>query len=145
MKQDCNVVIGAGPAGSAAAHKPTRACLSMLLLVKRQEIGPHVRYAEADGRETLAGFVTPEPRRIAAEAHDLNVTIGDGDCVVLPPPEETLERERKRFDSELAHAAARASADVDPPVYRYQQDVLTTVYTVYPQLLATVMPYFPGQ
>jgi digeranylgeranylglycerophospholipid reductase len=106
------VVIGAGPAGSIAARTAAQAGLSTLLIEKRQEIGSPVRCGEAVGRDTLEKFIPLDPMWIAAEIDTYSVSNPQGDCVVLPPLERTLVLERKLFDREVAHSAARAGAEV---------------------------------
>lgn len=106
------IVIGGGPAGAMAARTTAQAGLATLLLEKRQEIGSPVRCGEAVGRATVAQFLPLDPRWIAAEIDTFSVTNAPGDCVVLPPLEETLILERKVFDRELVHAARRAGAEV---------------------------------
>jgi digeranylgeranylglycerophospholipid reductase len=106
------VVIGAGPAGSIAARTTAQLGLSTLLLEKRQEIGSPVRCAEAVGRETVAKFIPLDLRWIATEIDTFSVTNALGDSIVLPPLEKTLVLERKLFDRELAHSAAKAGAEV---------------------------------
>ena len=106
------VVIGAGPAGSIAARTAAQAGLSTLLIEKRQEIGSPVRCGEAVGRDTLEKFIPLDPMWIAAEIDSYSVWNPQGDCVVLPPLERTLVLERKIFDREVAHSAARAGAEV---------------------------------
>ena len=49
---------------------------------------------------------------IAAEADHFSLTSSQNDTIHFPPLETTLVLERKIFDRELAHAAARAGADV---------------------------------
>ncbi len=51
------VVVGAGPAGSAAAIRAAEKWLNVLLIEKRQEIGVPVRCAEATDIETTARFI----------------------------------------------------------------------------------------
>ena len=106
------VVIGAGPAGSIAARSAAQAGLSTLLIEKRQEIGSPVRCGEAVGRDTVEKFIPLDPKWIAAEIDCYSVSNPQGDCVVMPPLEKTLVLERKIFDRELAHTAARAGAEV---------------------------------
>ena len=106
------VVIGAGPAGSIAARTTAQLGLSTLMLEKRQEIGSPVRCAEAVGRETVAKFIPLDMRWIATEIDTFSVTNALGDSIVLPPLEKTLVLERKLFDRELAHSAAKAGAEV---------------------------------
>ncbi len=106
------VVIGAGPAGSVAARTCAQAGLRVLLAEKRQEIGSPVRCAEAVGKETVAEFIPLDDKWIAAEADHFSLTSSQSDTIHFPPLETTLVLERKIFDRELAHAAARAGADV---------------------------------
>ncbi len=106
------VVIGAGPAGSIAARTCAQAGLRVLLAEKRQEIGSPVRCAEAVGKDTVAEFIAPDDKWIAAEVDHFSLTNSVGDTIHFPPLETTLVLERKIFDRELAHAAANAGADV---------------------------------
>lgn len=106
------VVIGAGPAGSIAARTCAEAGLRVLLTEKRQEIGSPVRCAEAVGKDTAAEFIALDEKWIAAEADHFSLTSSLGDTIHFPPLETTLVLERKLFDRELAHTAARAGADV---------------------------------
>jgi digeranylgeranylglycerophospholipid reductase len=106
------VVIGAGPAGSIAARTCAQAGLRVLLAEKRQEIGSPVRCAEAVGKETVAEFIPLNDKWIAAEVDHFSLTNSIGDTAHFPPLETTLVLERKIFDRELAHTAARAGADV---------------------------------
>jgi digeranylgeranylglycerophospholipid reductase len=113
MRPDYDVVvIGAGPAGSIAARTAAQAGLSTLLIEKRQEIGSPVRCGEAAGRDTLEKFIALDPKWIAAEVDCYSLSNPQGDCVVMPPLEKTLVLERKIFDRELAHSAAKAGAEV---------------------------------
>ena len=102
------VVIGAGPAGSVAAQTCAQAGLRVLLVEKRQEIGSPVRCAEAVGKETVAEFIPLDAKGIAAQVDHFSLTSSQNDTIHFPPLETTLVLERKLFDRELAHAAARA-------------------------------------
>jgi digeranylgeranylglycerophospholipid reductase len=106
------VVIGAGPAGSIAARTCAQAGLRVLLAEKRQEIGSPVRCAEAVGKDTVAEFIPLDARWIAAEVDHFSLTNSLSNTIHFPPLETTLILERKIFDRELAHAAARAGTDV---------------------------------
>lgn len=106
------VVIGAGPAGSVAARACAQAGLRVLLAEKRQEIGSPVRCAEAVGKETVAEFIPLDSKWIGAEVAHFSLANSLGDTIHFPPLETTLVLERKIFDRELAHSAARAGADV---------------------------------
>lgn len=108
------VVVGAGPGGSTAAHIAAQAGLSVLLLEKRQEIGSPVRCAEGVGHDQLASFIEPDPKWIAAEIQQLEITVcanntqqtwhaGGGRGYIL---------ERRIFDRVLAERAAKAGAEV---------------------------------
>jgi digeranylgeranylglycerophospholipid reductase len=106
------VVIGAGPAGSVAAQTCAQAGLRVLLAEKRQEIGSPVRCAEAVGKETVAEFISLDAKWIAAEVDHFSLTSSWSNTIHFPPLETTLVLERKIFDRELAHAAAKTGVDV---------------------------------
>ncbi len=106
------VIIGAGPAGSIAARTCAQAGLRVLLAEKRQEIGSPVRCAEAVGKETVSEYIPLDEQWIAAEVDHFSLTNTGGDTIHFPPLERTLVLERKIFDRELAHSAARCGADV---------------------------------
>jgi digeranylgeranylglycerophospholipid reductase len=95
------VVIGAAQAG-----------LQVLLAEKRQEIGSPVRCAEAVGKDTVAEFISLDPQWIAAEIGHYSLVNSQGDTIHFPQYEPTMVLERKIFDRELAHAAAKAGAEV---------------------------------
>ena len=108
------VVVGAGPGGATAAHVTAQAGLSTLLLEKRQEIGSPVRCAEGVGHDPLVQFIEPDPKWIAAEISQLEITTrtngttqtmraGGGHGYIL---------ERRVFDRVLAERAAKAGAEV---------------------------------
>ena len=106
------VVVGAGPAGSIAARTAAEAGLDTLLVEKRQEIGSPVRCGEAVGRDTTEKFIPLDPRWIDAEIDCFSLYNAQGDHAVMPPLERTLIVERKLFDRELAHSAAKTGAEV---------------------------------
>ncbi len=106
------VVVGAGPAGSVAARKLAQGGLSVLLIEKRQEIGAPVRCAEAVGEPLTQPYIDIDERWVNARISAYSVHSAEGDSVVLPTTETTLIVDRKVFDWELAHLAAKAGAEV---------------------------------
>jgi digeranylgeranylglycerophospholipid reductase len=106
------VVVGAGPAGSVAARKFAEAGLRVLLIEKRQEIGAPVRCAEAIGVDSTRAYIDIDNRWVDATITRFAVYNAVGECVVVPPTETTLIVNRKVFDWELAHLAAKAGAKV---------------------------------
>jgi digeranylgeranylglycerophospholipid reductase len=108
------VVVGAGPGGSTAAEFAARAGLSVLLLEKRQEIGSPVRCAEGVGSEPLTAFLAPDPRWIAAEIHQAEITTVAGGVrqTQRAAGGTGYILERRVFDRVLAERAARAGATV---------------------------------
>ena len=106
------IVVGAGPAGSTAAHLAARNGLDVLLIEKHQEIGSPVRCAEAIGLDSLRPYIEPEDRWINARISHYAIHNTNGHSVSVPPTEPTLVVERKIFDRELAHRAAQAGATV---------------------------------
>ena len=74
------VVIGAGPAGSVAARTTAQAGLSTLLVEKRQEIGSPVRCGEAVGSDTVARFISLDPKWIAADVDHFRIYNALGDA-----------------------------------------------------------------
>ncbi len=106
------IVVGAGPAGSVAARKFAESGLSVLLIEKRQEIGAPVRCAEAIGAYITRPYIAVDSRWVDATISHYAICSANGDRVIVPPSEPTLVVNRKVFDWELAHLAARAGADV---------------------------------
>lgn len=108
------VVVGAGPGGAIAAHAAAQAGLAVLLIEKRQEIGSPVRCAEGVGHDALVSFVEPEPKWIAAEVNQIEITtIGDGATRTWRAAGgRGYILERRIFDRMLAERAAQAGAEV---------------------------------
>ena len=106
------VVVGAGPAGSAAAIRAVEAGLDVFLIEKRQEIGVPVRCGEATDLETALRFMPHDSRWIEWPIEKYAIYNSNGDCVVVPPTSETVILDRKVFDAALAKQAAHLGADV---------------------------------
>ena len=108
------VVVGAGPGGSTAAHVAAQAGLSVLLLEKRQEIGAPVRCAEGVGHDQLLPFIEPDPRWIAAEVNqaEITATAGGATRTLRAANGRGYILERRVFDRVLAERAAQAGSEV---------------------------------
>lgn len=106
------IVVGAGPAGSAAAMRAAEAGLSVLLVEKRQEIGVPVRCGEATDTETTERFMPLDARWVVHPIESYAIYNAAGDCVVVPPSSPTIIVDRKVFDAALAGRAAQSGADV---------------------------------
>jgi digeranylgeranylglycerophospholipid reductase len=106
------IVVGAGPAGSAAALRAAQAGLDVLLIEKRQEIGVPVRCGEATDIETTERFMPLDARYINRYINRYAIVSAAGDRVIVPPSSPTIIIDRKVFDAALAQEAARAGADL---------------------------------
>lgn len=106
------VVVGAGPAGSAAAIRAAESGLDVLLIEKRQEIGVPVRCGEATDIETTERFMRLDRRWYTHRVDKYAIYNSTGDGVVVPPTSDTIMLDRRVFDSALAQCAARAGAEV---------------------------------
>jgi digeranylgeranylglycerophospholipid reductase len=106
------VVVGAGPAGSAAAMRAAQAGLDVLLIEKRQEIGVPVRCGEATDIETTERFMPLSPRFVTAHIDRYAVCSAIGERILVPPSAPTIILDRKVFDAALAQQAAAAGADL---------------------------------
>lgn len=106
------IVVGAGPAGSVAARKFAETGYSTLLIEKRQEIGVPVRCAEAVGQHSTEVFIPIDEKWVRAHISHYSVVGTDLNRVTVRPSEPTLIVDRKVFDWELAHLAAKAGAEV---------------------------------
>lgn len=106
------VVVGAGPAGSAAAIRAAEAGLKTLLVEKRQEIGVPVRCGEATDTHTPLRFMPFDARWLNTYIDKYAVYNAQGEHVVVPPSADTMIVDRRVFDQALANQAARVGADV---------------------------------
>lgn len=106
------VIVGAGPAGSAAAIRAVEAGLDVLLVEKRQEIGVPVRCGEATDIVTTQHFIPLDSRWITNRVDKYVIHNANGDSVAVPPSAETIILDRKVFDAALAQRAAQMGAEV---------------------------------
>ena len=85
-----------------------------MLIEKRQEIGAPVHCAEGIGHDQLVAFVEPDPRWIAAEVTQAEITVlADGETrTVHADGGRGYVLERRIFDRAMAERAAGAGAEV---------------------------------
>ncbi|HUL62954.1 MAG TPA: NAD(P)/FAD-dependent oxidoreductase [Methanocella sp.] len=106
------IVVGAGPAGSAAAKAAAERGLSVLLIEKKQEIGEPVRCAEGITVEGLHGFGEPEPRWICSRIRRAKFFSPGASLSFSDDRDAAYVLERKVFDRDLARMAGAAGAEV---------------------------------
>lgn len=110
------VVVGAGPAGSLAAHAAAARGVSVLLVEKRPAIGVPVRCAEGIVTADLAEFMDPDPKWISAVIRKARFIAPDKSSFTITGKtgDEVLgyTLDRKIFDRDLALKAGEAGADV---------------------------------
>jgi len=110
------VVVGAGPAGSMAAHAAAVRGASVLLVEKRPAIGVPVRCAEGIVTGDLAEFMDPDPKWVSTVIRKSRFIAPDKSSFTIAGKtgNEVLgyTLDRKIFDRDLARKAADAGADV---------------------------------
>lgn len=107
------IVIGAGPAGSAAAAPPAAAGLRALLLEKRERIGVPVRCGEATGnRRELARFLPVDEAWIQSDLHTFVFAGPAGREIRKSLPDLGVLLDRAKFDQAMADRAAAQGTEV---------------------------------
>lgn len=110
------IVIGAGPAGSMAAHAAASRGASVLLVEKRPAIGAPVRCAEGIVTADLTEFMDPDPKWVSTVIRKARFIAPDKSTFTISGKtgDEILgyTLDRKIFDRDLAMKAADAGADV---------------------------------
>ncbi|HJK16341.1 MAG TPA: NAD(P)/FAD-dependent oxidoreductase, partial [Methanocorpusculum sp.] len=110
------IVIGAGPAGSMAAHAAALRGASVLLVEKRPAIGAPVRCAEGIVTADLTEFMDPDPKWVSTVIRTARFIAPDKSTFTISGKtgDEILgyTLDRKIFDRDLAMKAADAGADV---------------------------------
>jgi digeranylgeranylglycerophospholipid reductase len=107
------IIIGAGPAGSAAAGRTARAGLRTLLLEKRPLIGIPIRCGEATGnRAELSRFLPLDEAWIESDIHTFIFTGPGGIEIRRSFPDMGVLLRRDKFDQALAAHAAALGAEV---------------------------------
>lgn len=102
-------VVGAGPAGSAAARAAAARGLRVLLVERRAEIGRPVQCAEYVPQLILREASLPAAC-VAQRIARLRTYLPDGESCLMAAPGLILER--ALFDKHLAIEATRAGADI---------------------------------
>ena len=117
MRDEYDVsVIGAGTAGSMAAHAAALRGASVLLVEKRPAIGAPVRCAEGIVTADLTEFMDPDPKWVSTVIRKARFIAPDKSTFTISGKtgDEILgyTLDRKIFDRDLAMKAADAGADV---------------------------------
>lgn len=99
------IVIGAGPAGSAAAFTAAQEGVSVLLLEEHAEIGVPVVCAEGLSRSTIEGYIQIKPEWISHELSGSIVRGPTGQAFTIEYPHVGWVLNRKVFDKALASMA----------------------------------------
>ncbi|HDN51069.1 MAG TPA: NAD(P)/FAD-dependent oxidoreductase, partial [Thermoplasmatales archaeon] len=111
MKVDC-LIVGAGPAGSLMAREMARQGHEVLVVEKKQEIGPPKRCAEGVTKHWLDDFgITPHPQCIGGRIEGAALYAPSGKKVMMEGPQmEGYVLERKVFEKWLAAEAIKEGA-----------------------------------
>jgi digeranylgeranylglycerophospholipid reductase len=111
VKNDFDViVVGAGPAGSAAALSAAEDGLSVLLLEEHDKIGVPLACAEGLSRSTIAGYLDVRPEWIAHELKGSILRDPHGSEFTLEYPNVGWILDRKKFDPGIARMAEQKGA-----------------------------------
>jgi digeranylgeranylglycerophospholipid reductase len=106
------VIVGAGPAGSAAAIAASDGGISVLLLEEHPEIGTPLACAEGLSRSTIKGWLDVKPEWIAQSLSGSIIRDPEGNEFTIEYPNVGWILNRKVFDPALAQLAAQKGADV---------------------------------
>ncbi len=116
---DC-IVVGGGPGGAWAAKHAAENGANVLLLEKDREVGVPVRCAEAVSAAGLKTVVDPDPRWISAVIEGAVLIAPNGrEVVVESETTRGYVLDRKIFDYDLVHLAARRGVEVRTKAYVY--------------------------
>lgn len=111
------IVVGAGPAGSAASLTLAKNGIETLLIEKQREVGKDIFCAEGISVNTLNltknifGIENPE-KFIASKIDTLRIIAPDFDYFEVYKDDMSVVLERKIFDRTLAEKAAAAGAEL---------------------------------
>ncbi len=104
------IVVGAGPAGSAAAFTAAEQGISVLLLEEHSRIGTPLACAEGLSRSTIEGFLEIRSEWIAQELSGSVIRNPDGTEFQIEYPGVGWVLDRKKLDPGLAEIAVRKGA-----------------------------------
>ena len=104
------IIVGAGPAGSAAALTAAERGVSVLLLEEHSQIGTPLACAEGLSRSTLKEFLDIRPEWVARELSGSIIRNPKGTEFTIEYPGVGWVLDRKRFDPGLAEIAAEKGA-----------------------------------
>lgn len=111
MKSDFDlIIVGAGPAGSAAAFTAAELGVSALLLEEHDKIGVPLACAEGLSRSTVAGYLDIRPEWIAQPLSGSIVRDPRGAEFTIEYPNMGWVLDRKKFDPGLADLAQQKGA-----------------------------------
>ncbi len=106
------IVVGAGPAGSAAAMAAARAGVSVLLLERKKIVGDPIRCGEVLGRKSLQLLVDEDERWIVNRIHSTCFISPGGHRVTINRIGTGLVLHRQKFDEAMAGLAQSAGAEL---------------------------------
>ena len=113
MKSDYDIiVVGAGPAGSAAAFTAAEQGVSVLLLEEHERIGVPIQCAEGLARSTVRGYIDVRPEWISTPLSGAIIRSPDGDEFKITYPDVGWVLDRTKFDPGLAQIAKEKGAAV---------------------------------
>ena len=104
------IIVGAGPAGSAAAFTAAEQGISVLLLEEHSCIGTPLACAEGLSRSTIKGFLDIRPEWIAQELSGSIIRSHEGTEFKVEYPGVGWVLNRKKFDPDLAAIAVEKGA-----------------------------------
>jgi digeranylgeranylglycerophospholipid reductase len=106
------IIVGAGPAGSAAAMSAARDGAKTLLLEKHEKVGLPVCCAEGITTSGLEDIIKPRPEWIASTIEGASIEGPRGTILTFLHPAAGYVLNRDIFDSGLAQIAIEAGAEL---------------------------------
>ncbi|MCK4328252.1 NAD(P)/FAD-dependent oxidoreductase [candidate division WOR-3 bacterium] len=106
------VVVGAGPAGSAAAIAASKEKVRVLLIEEHKDIGIPVCCAEATSFEEIENFLKPKDDWIASSIDGVILTSPSKRSLIIHHPNAGFILNREIFDRDLALMAKEQGTEV---------------------------------